>query len=154
MIKVTFDTNTFDKAARPHVYAKDPDHGSFVKVHEGVKDGRVKGFLSDPIVTLEGIKVDDRADVFGSTALASRITEEGCDTIHVNLRTEQPLRSPLHPKQAERLGAALALGDEVSRNAACRQAASGGAQRRPLHPGDRERTNRSPGPLRHIGEGD
>jgi hypothetical protein len=110
MIKVTVDTNTFDKAARPHVYAKDPDHGSFVKVHEGVKDGRVKGFLSDPIVTLEGIKVDDRADVFGSTALASRITEEGCDTIHVNLRTEQPLRSPLHPKQAERLGAALALG--------------------------------------------
>jgi hypothetical protein len=34
MIKVTFDTNTFDKVVRPHVYAKDPEHGSFAKVHE------------------------------------------------------------------------------------------------------------------------
>jgi hypothetical protein len=110
IMKVTFDTNTFDKAARPHVYAKDPDHRSFVKVHEAVKDGRIRGFLCDAIVTLEGIKVDDRAEVFGSTTLASHIAEEGPETIHANLRTEQPLRSPLHPKQAERFGAALALG--------------------------------------------
>ena len=92
------------------VYAKDPHHGDFVKVHEAVKDGRIKGFLCDAIVTLEGIKVDDRAEVFGSTTLASRMTQEGPETIHVNLRTEQPLRSELHPKQAERFGAALALG--------------------------------------------
>jgi hypothetical protein len=110
MIKVTFDTNTFDKAARPHVYVKDPDHGRFVKVHEAVKDGRIAGFLCDAIVTLEGIKVDDRAEVFGSTTLAKHIAEEGPETIRVNLRPEQPLRSPLHPKQAERFSAALALG--------------------------------------------
>jgi hypothetical protein len=109
-MKVTFDTNTCDKAARPHIYAKDPDHGDFVKVHEAVKDGRIKGFLCDAIVTLEGIKMDDRAEVFGSTTLASRMTQEGPETIHVNLKTEQPLRSELHPKQAERFGAALALG--------------------------------------------
>lgn len=73
MIKVTFDTNTFDKAVRPHVYAKDPDHGDFVKVHEAVKDGRIKGFLCDAIVTLEGIKVDDRAEVFGSKTRGSSL---------------------------------------------------------------------------------
>ena len=54
--------------------------------------------------------MDDRAEVFGSTTLASRMAQEGPETIHVNLRTEQPLRSPLHPKQAERFGAALAVG--------------------------------------------
>jgi hypothetical protein len=32
MIKVTFDTNTFDMATRPQVYAKDPNHADFVKV--------------------------------------------------------------------------------------------------------------------------
>ena len=110
MIKVTFDTNTFDMATRPQVYAKDPNHADFVKVHEAVKDGRIKGFLCDAIVTLEGIKVDGRAEVFGSTTLASNMAREGPETIHLNLRTEQPLRSPLHPKQAQRFGAALALG--------------------------------------------
>jgi hypothetical protein len=110
MIKVTFDTNTFDKAVRPQVYAKDPDHGSFVRVHGALKDGRVAGFLCDAIVTLERIKVDDRAEVFGSTTLATNIVEEGPEIIHANLKTEQPLRSPVHPKQAERFSAALALG--------------------------------------------
>jgi hypothetical protein len=110
MIKVTFDTNTFDMATRPQVYAKDPNHADFVKVHEAVKDGRIEGFLCDAIVALEGIKVDDRAEVFGSTTLASHMAREGPETIHLNLRTEQPLRSPLHPKQAQRFGAALALG--------------------------------------------
>jgi hypothetical protein len=110
MIKVTFDTNTFDKATRPDVYAKDHDHGSFVKVHEAVKDGGIAGFLCDAMVTLEGNKVDDRAEVFGSTILATHIAEEGPETIRINLRPEQPIRSALHPKQAERFGAALALG--------------------------------------------
>jgi hypothetical protein len=99
MIKVTFDTNTFDMAARPQVYAKDPNHADFEKVHEVVKDGGIKGFLCDAIVTLEGIKVDGRAEVFGSTTLASNMAREGPETIHLNLRTEQPLRSPLHPKR-------------------------------------------------------
>jgi hypothetical protein len=110
MMKVTFDTNTFDKAARPHVYAKAPDHGSFVKIHEALKVGHLAGFLCDTIVTLEGIKVDDRAEVFGSTTLAANMVQENPETIHINLRTEQPLRAPVHPKQAERFSAALAMG--------------------------------------------
>jgi len=48
--------------------------------------------------------------VFGSTTITSKTAEEGPETIRVDMRTEQPLRSPLHPKQAERFGAALALG--------------------------------------------
>ena len=75
--------------------------------HEAAKDGRIKGFLCDAMVTLEGIKVDDRAEVFGSTTLASHMAREGPETIHLDLRTEQPLRSPLHPKQAERFGAEI-----------------------------------------------
>lgn len=93
MIKVTFDTNTFDKAVRPQVYAKDPNHGRFLIIHEAIKDGRIAGFLCDA----EGIKIDDRAEVFGSTTLTSKIAEEGPETIRVDMRTEQPLRSPLPP---------------------------------------------------------
>lgn len=110
MLKVTFDTNTFDKVVRPHVYAKDPLNHQFVKIHRAIKEGQIAAFICDTMVTLEGIKVDDRADVFGSTTLASTMSVENPETIRVNLAVQQPLRKDLHPKQAERFAAALALG--------------------------------------------
>jgi hypothetical protein len=116
MIKITFDTNTFDKVVRPQVYARDPDHGRFMVIHEAIKDRRIAGFLCDAIVTLEGIKVDDRAEVLGSTTLTSEVAEEGPETIRVDLCAEEPLRSPLHHKQAERFVAALALGINFASN--------------------------------------
>jgi hypothetical protein len=111
MFKVTFDTNSFDKAARPHVYTKDPDHTHFARVNGAIKDGRVTGFICETGVTLEGIKVDDRAKVFGSTTLATNMSaEENSSIIRVNMKMEQPLRSELRPKQVERFAAALDLG--------------------------------------------
>lgn len=110
MIKCTFDTNQFDKVVRPHIYANDPNHADFLKVHRALQDGRVVGFLCETVVTLEGIKVADRASVFGSTTLTHAIAVEDPDRININLKMEQPLRTAVHPKQSERLVAALDLG--------------------------------------------
>jgi hypothetical protein len=111
MIKVTFDTNAFDKAVRPDVYAKEPDHDHFVKVCRAIKDGRVAGYICETMITLEGIKVDDRAKVFGSSTLVSKIgVQDNSSAIHIDLKMEQPLRTELHPKQAERFVAALDMG--------------------------------------------
>jgi hypothetical protein len=110
MLKVTFDTNTFDKAVRPHVYAKDPKQNIFAKIHDAIRDGRVAGFICETMITLEGIKVDNRAEVFGSTTLTSQMSVEGPDTIRVNMTAEQPLRGALHPKQSERFVAAFNFG--------------------------------------------
>src|SRR5260370_10139938 len=110
-MKVTFDTNTLDKAVRPGTYPKDPANMHFVKVHEAIKFGQIEGFICDTMITLEGIKRDDRAKVFGSTALRKNISsDDASSTIHINLKMEQSLREPLHPKQAERFVAALDLG--------------------------------------------
>ncbi|MBV8106391.1 MAG: hypothetical protein JO223_17535 [Hyphomicrobiales bacterium] len=57
-MRVTFDTNVFDKVTRPAVYPNDPDLQAFMVIHEAVKDGRA--FISDTTVTLEGIGNDDR----------------------------------------------------------------------------------------------
>lgn len=108
-MNVTFDTNTFDKVVRP--YAKDPENPLFVKIHEAIKLRHIEGFICDSMITLEGIKADDRAKVFGSTLLASKITSDGNSSkIQLDLKMEQPLRRPLHPKQAERFAAALDFG--------------------------------------------
>lgn len=110
-MKVTFDTNTFDKAVRPALYAKDPHNALFVKIHEAIKSGQVEGFICDTMITLEGIKVDDRASVFGSTSLnTTRRSDEKGSTIQLTLRMDQSLRQPVHPKQAERFAAAVDFG--------------------------------------------
>jgi len=64
-LPVTFDTNAFDKVVRPSVYAKDPNYPDFVTVHNALKRGDLLGFVSDTIITLEGIGKDQRAVVFG-----------------------------------------------------------------------------------------
>ena len=109
-MQVTFDTNAFDKVIRPTVYPKDPDFQDMVVIHEAVKDARVQAFISDTTLTLEGIGSDDRATVFGSTGPRSSIAQTSDDTFTITMRTEQPDRKPIHPKQAERFVEALRLG--------------------------------------------
>jgi hypothetical protein len=110
VLRVTFDTNTFDKVVRPNVYAKDPNHSELVAVHEALKRGDLFGFISETIITLEGLGKDQRAAVFGTTNLRSRIVQASEDTFVITLTPEQSARQPVHPKQAERFVAAFDFG--------------------------------------------
>lgn len=109
-LRVTFDTNTFDKASRPSVYAADPEYEDFVEIHEALKRGDLLGFICDTSLTLEGIGVDHRAKVFGGTTAQSSITRTAEDTFTITISPEQPDRLPVHPKQAERFREAFSLG--------------------------------------------
>jgi hypothetical protein len=109
-MRVTFDTNVFDKVTRPAIYPKDADFQEMTIIHEALKQGRVKGFISDTTITLEGIGGDDRATVFGSTGPRSSTAQTSDDTFTITMKTEQPDRKPIHPKQAERFVKAFRLG--------------------------------------------
>jgi hypothetical protein len=109
-MRVTFDTNVFDKITRPTVYSKDPDFPEMVVIHEAVKDARIQAFICDTTITLEGIGGDDRATVFGSTGSRSSFARTSDDTLAITMKTEQPDRKPVHPKQAERFVEAFRLG--------------------------------------------
>jgi hypothetical protein len=108
--KVTFDTNTFDKASRPAIYAKDPDHPHFVVVHNALKTGQIQGFISETSITLEGIGNDRRATVFGNTRTSSSFAQASEDTFTIIVKPVQLDRLPLHRKQVERLLEAFRLG--------------------------------------------
>jgi hypothetical protein len=84
---VTFDTNTLDKAARPERHPKDPARADFQKVHEALKTGRLRGYFSQTLVTLEGIEKKDRPEVFGSTRLETQ------RPLQAKTRSTSPLRS-------------------------------------------------------------
>ena len=109
-IKITFDTNTFDKAARPAIYAKDPDYPDFVIVHDAIKSGEIEGFLSETAITLEGVGTERRAIVFGNTQTSSSTAQTAEDTLAITITPVQPDRQPVHQKQVERFLEAFRLG--------------------------------------------
>jgi hypothetical protein len=109
-LRVTFDTNTFDKVVRPTVYAGDPHYSECTAIHEALKRGDVLGFISETIIVLEGIGKDDRASVFGTTNVQSRTEQVSDDTFEITLTPQQPARKPVHAKQTERFVEAFNLG--------------------------------------------
>lgn len=114
-MRVTFDTNTLEKATRPERSARNPLHPDYLKVHKAVVARRIKGFFSETIISLEGIQKVDRAVVLGSATLtqSEQITENpaaGVTIVQVTLLADQPLRAPLHPEVMARIKAARGLG--------------------------------------------
>lgn len=129
-MRVTFDTNQIDGAARPGPTVPASHH----KVHAALKAGTIQGFFSETMLTLEGIMKADRAGVMASTALVRQperlsITKSSdvpaevkallgdgdIETINMELRVEQPARKALHPAFARRIVAAREAGMRVLR---------------------------------------
>jgi hypothetical protein len=119
-MRVTFDTNTLEKAARPERCARDPLHPDYLKVHQAIVAGKISGFFSETIINLEGIQKADRSAVLGSTTMAQseQITEHpetGATVVATTFTVADPLRKPLHPEVAARIRAARNLGMRLLR---------------------------------------
>jgi len=66
-MKVTFDTNTLDRAVRPERFPKDPRQPDYRKVHDALRRGSIQGFFCETLVIIEGIQRKQRAATLGST---------------------------------------------------------------------------------------
>ncbi len=114
-MRVTFDTNALEKAARPERCARDPLHPDYLKVHQAIIAGKISGFFSETIINLEGIQKADRSAVLGSTAMthSEQIKEHpktGDIVVAITCTVSDPLRKPLHPEVQARIRAARNLG--------------------------------------------
>lgn len=119
-MRVTFDTNTLEKAARPERCARDPHHPEYLKVHQAIVAGKICGFFCETIINLEGIQRADRSAVLGSTTMSQseEITEHpetGDMVVATTFTVSDPLRKPLHPEVAARIRAARSLGMRLLR---------------------------------------
>ena len=117
-MRVTFDTNTLDRAARPVRFPKDPNQPHYIRVNEALVAGTLKGHFSETLISLEGIQKKDRANVFKSTHLRQKSAEKlssGDSAIRIDFRVivEQLARQPLHQETSARIIAALNLGMRV-----------------------------------------
>ncbi len=113
-MRVTFDTNTLDRAVRPERFTKDVRQNEYIRVYQGLMSGSIKGFFCETIVTCEGIQKNDRVEVLASTTLTSlrehMQNEAGEDVIKLTLTTEMPKLKPLHSEVIARLHAAFKAG--------------------------------------------
>src|SRR5712691_10310897 len=108
-MRVTFDTNSLDRAARPERFPRDPRQVDCIKVRDALAAGTLRGYFSETLVTLEGIENKDRVNVLGSTRLESQMRDTGENTITISLNVQQD-RKPLPPEFPRRIQAAQKLG--------------------------------------------
>lgn len=113
-MKVTFDTNALEGAARPECHPRNSWQADFIKVHKAIVAGKIRGYFSETLVTLEGIENKDRVGVMGSTRFDEQWQEAvdqhtGQVSIKLNLTVRQD-RTPLPPKHSARIQAARKIG--------------------------------------------
>ncbi|MEI9992653.1 MAG: hypothetical protein WDM86_21800 [Rhizomicrobium sp.] len=115
-LTVTFDTNTLASVVAPET-AQRGTGASGAIVAAAMRAGRVRGFFSETVITLEGIKNVDRADVLGSARVVSDASSTGKNNVTLTVGIRH-VRNPLDPRSSARVRAALELGMRSLRTAA------------------------------------
>ncbi|MHB8704000.1 MAG: hypothetical protein ACYC8W_07685 [Candidatus Tyrphobacter sp.] len=121
-LTVTFDTNTLAAVVSPETAQL--ENGSFgAIVQTAVRDGRIRGFFCETVVTVEGIKNAERADVLGQSRIAVDVTSSearqpgGAISLQFSVGP-QHVQPPLDPRAEARVQRGLSLGMRPLRTAA------------------------------------
>ena len=134
-MRVTFDTNSLDRACRPERFPKDPNLALYQKVNAAIEAGQIQGFYSVTLLTIEAIQRKDRAPVFGDTRMVRGtetisttphedlpaemktmvVASGGVETVSVSYKVTQPKRGAMPEEFYKRIAAGKALGFRVLR---------------------------------------
>lgn len=115
-LTVTFDTNTLASVVAPETAQRGTGESGAI-VAAAMRARRIRGFFSETVITLEGIKNVDRADVFGKTRVVSDASSTGKNNITLTVGVRH-VRNPLDPRSSARVRATLELGMRPLRTAA------------------------------------
>ena len=117
-MRVTFDSNSWQPIVFPDKFPKDPRYADFLKIQAAVRDGRIRGYISETVATLEGIKKTDRAAYFGGSVPKVDFREEVVGDrfrIRVTMGPDDSRHPGLAGVLSDSLTAALALGVRLLR---------------------------------------
>jgi len=117
-MRVTFDSNSWQPVIFPDKFAKDSRYADFLKIERAVRDGRIRGFISETVATLEAIKKVDRVSYFGGSVPKIDFHEEMVGNqirIRVTMGPDNSRHPGLPGVLSDRLRAALALGIRLLR---------------------------------------
>jgi hypothetical protein len=115
-LTVTFDTNTLASVVAPETAQRNTGESGAI-VAAAMRAGRIRGFFSETVITLEGIKNVDRADILRRTRVISDASSTGKNNITLTVGVRHA-RNPLDPRSFDRVRTALELGMRPLRTAA------------------------------------
>lgn len=64
-VRVTFDTNTLSGVVDPNRREGQADQVAYQTIHDAVQAGRIRGFFSEALVTLDAIGRKCKAEILG-----------------------------------------------------------------------------------------
>jgi hypothetical protein len=113
-LKVTFDSNAYRQAVDPSRSRRDANPHELRKINAAINDGRISGYLSETLVTLEGIKNADRsryiAGVEPKISRAIRTSPDGETRMGFLVEADDALHPGLNPILARWVARALSSG--------------------------------------------
>lgn len=113
-MKVTFDSNAYRQAVDPARSCRDASLPELQKIHDALKNGAMKGYLSETLATLEGVQNAQRGAYFSSVMPKVKAVPEalpgGGIKIGLTIGADDDLHPGLHPIVARWVGDAMALG--------------------------------------------
>ena len=113
-MRVTFDTNVWNRMVFPELHIDEPNYQALVELKNAVRDGRIRGFISEAFATIEAIKRENRAKFHVQNTPKVRVTDESVGNGLIRLTIQIEANHDQHPGIGEEfegeLKEALAIG--------------------------------------------
>lgn len=113
-MRVTFDTQVWNRMVFPDRYSVSPNHAAFVKINTAIRSGQVRGFLCESFATLEAIPREDRARFHLQNVPKVEVKHKshgpGLHSLTIDIQAKHSLHPGLTEEFEEELKEALAIG--------------------------------------------
>ena len=114
-MRVTFDSNVWEKVVAPDAYRLDPKFEALCAINKAISAGTLKGYISETFATLEAIRKGDRAGFLEKRAEdLVKVTWHRSERIgHIRGTVEIGGASSVHPGLSEPLASKLRQAREL-----------------------------------------
>ena len=113
-MRVTFDTQVWNRMVFPAHHLKSPNYAAFVKINNAIRNGLVRGFICESFGTVEAVKRAERAKFHAQSTPKVEVTAKPQGRGLVGMAIEIKANHSLHPgltvEFEEELTEALAIG--------------------------------------------
>ena len=113
-MRVTFDTNVWNRMVLPEKWISSPNYDEFVRIKDAIRNGRIRGFISEGFATAESIGKRNRAKYHVQSVPGVGVTPEmpggGSISMSIEIKPKHDQHPGIGEDFEEELTAALAIG--------------------------------------------
>lgn len=113
MMRVTFDTNVWNRMVFPERWLDSTNYDSLVRIKDAIQSGHVRGFISEGFATVEAISKRNRAKFYAQNIPAVEVTPKvqgGSISMSIEIKANHSQHPGIGDEFEEELNEALAIG--------------------------------------------